>query len=240
MVVTDRNMDGGGAYGAGKAGAPFDPIQFVQRPQVILRGLCLLFAIIVFGCISSQGYKYDDNEKKEVCLYNNDNNACNYGVGIGVIAFLASLGFLVGEYMFEQMSSVKTRKHYVLGDLGFSVFWAFLYFVGFCYLANQWSMSETPEGGFGVNNLQAAIAFSFFSIFTWAGCAWFAFKRFMQGKDDSAFAPSYEADPGSIPVGAPYASYPVAQEGDGGYQEPPFSGSQTRGAIGTDFQAPAY
>jgi hypothetical protein len=28
-------------------------------------------------------------------------------------------------------------------------------------------MSETPEGGFGVNNLQAAIAFSFFSIFTW-------------------------------------------------------------------------
>jgi len=49
----------------------------------------------------------------------------------------------------------------------FSGFWAFLYFVGFCYLANQWSRSKTPEGGFGVNNLQAAIAFSFFSIFTW-------------------------------------------------------------------------
>lgn len=45
MVVTDRNMDGGGAYGAGKAGAPFDPIQFVQRPQVILRGLCLVSCI---------------------------------------------------------------------------------------------------------------------------------------------------------------------------------------------------
>jgi hypothetical protein len=28
-------------------------------------------------------------------------------------------------------------------------------------------MSETPEGGFGVNNVQAAIAFSFFSVFTW-------------------------------------------------------------------------
>jgi hypothetical protein len=82
-----------------------------------------LFAIIVFGCISSQGYKYDREEKKEVCLYNKDNNACNYGVGIGVIAFLASIGFLVGEFMFEQMSSVKTRKHYVLGDLGFSGEW---------------------------------------------------------------------------------------------------------------------
>lgn len=30
------------------------------------------------------------------------------------------MGFIVGEYFFEQMSSVKTRKHYVLGDLGFS------------------------------------------------------------------------------------------------------------------------
>lgn len=46
-------------------------------------------------------------------------------------------------------------------------FWSFLYFVGFCYLANAWGKSEAPENGFGVNNVQAAIAFSFFSIFTW-------------------------------------------------------------------------
>lgn len=58
--------------------------------------------------------------KKDECLYNKDSNACNYGVGIAVIAFLASMGFLAGEYLFEQMSSVKTRKHYVLIDLGFS------------------------------------------------------------------------------------------------------------------------
>lgn len=30
----------GGAYGGGKAGGQFDIIQFVQRPQVILRALC--------------------------------------------------------------------------------------------------------------------------------------------------------------------------------------------------------
>lgn len=75
-----------------------------------------LFAIIVFGCISSKGYILKDG--KEVCLYNEDTNACNYGVGIGVLAFLASIGFLAGEYLFEQMSSVKTRKHFVLIDLG--------------------------------------------------------------------------------------------------------------------------
>lgn len=55
-----------------------------------------------------------------MCLYNEDSNACNYGVAIGVIGFLASMAFIVGEYLFEQMSSVKTRKHYVLADLGFS------------------------------------------------------------------------------------------------------------------------
>lgn len=33
-------MDVGGAFGGGKAGAPFDIIAFVQRPQVYLRALC--------------------------------------------------------------------------------------------------------------------------------------------------------------------------------------------------------
>ena len=32
-------MEGGGAYGAGKAGGPFDPIAFVKKPQVILRAV---------------------------------------------------------------------------------------------------------------------------------------------------------------------------------------------------------
>lgn len=47
----------------------------------------------------------------------------------------------------------------------FSAFWSFLYFVGFCYLTNQWSKSK--ETNYGVNNMQAAIAFSFFAIFPW-------------------------------------------------------------------------
>ncbi|XP_019880943.1 synaptogyrin [Aethina tumida] len=228
-------MDGQGAYGGGKAGGAFDPLGFVQRPQVILRGVCWLFSIIVFGCISSQGWLLDEGDKKEKCLYNGDSNACNYGVGISVIAFLASMAFLAGEYLFEQMSSVKTRKHYVLGDLAFSGAWSFLYFVGFWYLANQWGKSKTPPNGYGVNNMQAAIAFSFFSIFSWAGCAFFAFQRFRQGAG-AAFATNYEADT-SMPTS--YPSYPGGPDSDQHYQEPPFSaGPNQRGP--TDFQAPAY
>ncbi|XP_076382267.1 synaptogyrin [Megalopta genalis] len=231
-----RSKMDGGAYGGGKAGAPFDPIAFVQRPQVILRAVCLLFAIIVFGCISNKGYITKEGGE-EVCLYNGDHNACNYGIGIGVLAFLASIGFLIGEYLFEQMSSVKTRKHFVLLDLGFSGFWAFLYFVGFCYLTNAWNKSEKPDNNYGVNNVQSAIAFSFFSIFTWAGCAWFAFQRFKQGTD-AAFAPSYEADPVG---GTGYTSYPDAT--DTGYQDPPFGQQQQQQQQQQrmpEFQAPAY
>lgn len=74
----------------------------------------------MFGCISSQGWRVEEGTDKDYCLYNNNPNACNYGVGVGVIGFLASMAFIAGEYLFEQMSSVKTRKHFVLADLGFS------------------------------------------------------------------------------------------------------------------------
>lgn len=83
---------------------------------------CLqLFSVIVMGCISAKGwYQKEKDDPREYCAYNDDTNACNYGVGISVIAFVASVAFIVGEYLFEQMSSVKTRKHYVLADMGFS------------------------------------------------------------------------------------------------------------------------
>uniref|UniRef100_A0A336LX94 Synaptogyrin n=1 Tax=Culicoides sonorensis TaxID=179676 RepID=A0A336LX94_CULSO len=222
-------MDGG-AYGGGKAGASFDPLAFVQRPIVVLRFLCWLFAIIVFGCISSQGWLLNE-QKKEYCIINNNGSACNYGVGIGVIAFLASMGFLAGEYFFEQMSSVKTRKHYVMADLAFSGLWAFLYFVGFCYLASQWSKADPTPGNYGSSNINASIVFSLFSIFTWGGCAWFAFQRFKAGVDPT-FSSTYD------PTANAYASYPVTTDNEQ-YQDPPFSGGQPQpGQV--NFQAPTY
>nr|CAG4649751.1 EOG090X0FHR [Scapholeberis mucronata] len=238
-----------GAFGAGKAGTAFNPVEFVQRPQVILRLLNILFSIIVFGSISSKGYTFEGG--KEVCLYNKDGNACNYGVGIGVIAFLAASLLLAGEYFFPQMSSVKTRRHYVLGDLGFSGFWSFLYGVGFIYLASQWT--KTADGNAAVlaagNNMRAAITFSFFSVFTWAGSSYFAYQRYRQGAD-SAFATAYETGMGG-PGGATtpgstggYTSFPGmgttadpigggvgvgGPAGPGGYQGPPFSSAARPG-----------
>lgn len=48
-------------------------------------------------------------------------------------------------------------------------FWTFLWFVGFCFLANQWSRTSPKELPLeqATDAARAAIAFSFFSILTW-------------------------------------------------------------------------
>lgn len=47
-AVVYENMEGVGAYGGGKAGGAFDPISFVQRPQVIVRAVSWVSLNIIF------------------------------------------------------------------------------------------------------------------------------------------------------------------------------------------------
>lgn len=51
--------------------------------------------------------------------------------------------------------------------------WTFLWFVGFCFLANQWQRTTSDKLPLnqGADAARAAIAFSFFSIFTWVSAA---------------------------------------------------------------------
>ncbi|XP_059147481.1 synaptogyrin-2-like [Physella acuta] len=213
----------GGAFGAGKAGAPFDPIQYVKKPQVILRAVSLIFSIVVFGCISSGGW-FAHN-----CVMNNDDNACGYGTGIGVLAFLLCLGFLIVDALFENLSSVQHRKYAVLADLGISGLWTFLWFVGFCYLTDAWRKTDSKIHG--RDNVQAAIAFSFFSIFTWGGLTFLAVRRYRLGAQE-AFASGYDQDPNAS---SPYSSFPGSDTGDP-YQQPPFSQQKET----PDYQQPTY
>lgn len=39
-------MEGGGAFGGAKAGAPFDPVAFAKKPPVILRALSLVSTVL--------------------------------------------------------------------------------------------------------------------------------------------------------------------------------------------------
>ncbi|KAM4611313.1 synaptogyrin-1 isoform 2-T2 [Polymixia lowei] len=201
-------MEGMQAYGAGKAGGAFDPVTFFQQPHTILRIVSWLFSIVIFGCIANEGYINRPNEVEEYCIFNRNQNACNYGVFMGSLAFLCCMVFLALDVYFPQISSVKDRKKAVLADVGVSAFWSFMWFVGFCFLANQWQVAKHEDNPLreGGDAARAAITFSFFSIFTWAGQSFLAFQRYKLGADSALFSQDY-TDPSQDAAGAPYTSF---------------------------------
>lgn len=95
-----------------------------------------------------------------------------------------------------------------------------MFFVGFCYLSKQWSNASPTPNDYGVTNVQVAIALSFFSCFSWAGCAYFAYLRFKAGVSEISFG-QYEGD--SVNQTAYTSNYPDTNDNEQ-YQEPPFSG----------------
>lgn len=86
--------------------------------------LCLpffqVFAIVVFATITAEGYVNTKTEVKLECMFNGKDSVCSYGVGVGVLAFLACVVFLSLDAYFPQISNAKERKTIVLGDLVFS------------------------------------------------------------------------------------------------------------------------
>ncbi|XP_066465525.1 synaptogyrin-3 [Tiliqua scincoides] len=224
----------GASFGAGRAGGAVEPLEFLRRPQTILRIVSGVFSIVVFGSIINEGYL--NNRSSELrCIYNENESACNYGIAIGLIAFLACIFFLVVDLYFQQISSVKDRKRVVLVDLGFSGFWSFLWFVGFCFLANQWQKTPvSPKTG--ADAARAAIAFSFFSIISWVALTVKALQRYQLGTDMSLFAPDqFPTDPN-----AGYPGYPTGSgiESTETYQSPPFT--ETLDTSPKGYQVPAY
>ncbi|KAM4692051.1 synaptogyrin-2 [Rhinophrynus dorsalis] len=219
-----------GAYGAPKAGGTFSLETFLRRPETVLRIICAIFALIVFSCIMTDGY-LSTTQGELYCIFNHNFDACHYGEGIGILALLGCLLFLGLDAYFPSLSNISYRKYIVLADLGFSALWSFLWFVGFCFLANQWAWTDTTDVLIGLHNARAVVAFSFFSILSWIPLACLAFKRYRLGVED--FNPNY-VDP-SQDTTSPYSSYPDAVSDN--YQSPPFSNNQDTGA---GYQPPTY
>lgn len=200
----------GNVYGAAMSGGSFDPSNFFQQPHVIARVVSWIFSIVVFACISSEGYINLPTSGKLQCIFNQNVDACHYGVGIGVLAFLICIVFFALDVYFPQISNANQRKHIVLADLAVSALWTFLWFIGFCFLTNQW-VNTTAIPLIGSDSARAAIAFCFFSIFSWGLLLAFAYKRYQAGVSD--FSEKY-TDPSSD-----YPPYPNVAEN---YQQPPF------------------
>ncbi|XP_071780365.1 synaptogyrin-2a [Centroberyx gerrardi] len=221
-----------GAYGASLAGGAFDFLNFVKQPQTILRFLSWIFAIVVFATITAEGYVNPIDRQDTKCMFNNNDSACSFGVGIGILAFLACVVFIMLDAYFPQISNAKERKYIVCGDLVFSGAWAFLWFICFCFLANQWS-NTTNTANIASDAARAVVAFSFFSIITWALLTYFAYSRYRQGVSD--FDQDYR-DPANDQT-TPYPASPYPSSGPEGYQQSPFTNSQERPG---EYLPPAY
>lgn len=78
-------------------------------------GCVQVFSVVVFGCITDQGYTVDQQ-----CVYNGNQDACRFGNAVGIIAFLAIMAFLVSDAMFDNIANVMHRKFVVMADVGFS------------------------------------------------------------------------------------------------------------------------
>ncbi|KAM6972534.1 synaptogyrin-2b [Aplochiton taeniatus] len=247
---------GASAYGASLAGGGFDFHKFIRQPQTIVRFLSWLFSIVVFGCITAEGYVNSLHSSEAKCIFNQNDSACQYASSIGVIAFLACAVFLLLDAYLPLMSNAQDRKYAVMADLGFSGAWTFLWFVCFCLLASQWGRTHDISG-IPEDAARATVAFSFFSIATWGILGYFAYIRYRRGVDDVA-VPTYEEPkmdhspypPTYAPTSytptaynptpyAPttYSTYPTS--GPDVYQQPPFTTSgDTKEDLG--YQPPNY
>ncbi|XP_056144557.1 synaptogyrin-2a [Lampris incognitus] len=223
-----------GAYGASLAGGTFDFVSFVKRPQTVVRFLCWIFSIVVFATITAEGYINSSKQEDAMCMFNNDDQACSYGVAVGVLTFLGCVVFMILDAHFPQISNAKERKYIVTGDVIFSGACAFLWFICFCVLANQWS-NTTETFGIAVDAARAVVAFSFFSILSAAFLTSFAYGRYRQGVSDFDQGYSDPANDHNTPYPPTYPPYPSS--GPEGYQQSPFTNSQERPG---EYQPPTF
>ncbi|KAJ8389684.1 hypothetical protein AAFF_G00115600 [Aldrovandia affinis] len=225
-----------GAYGASLAGGAFDIMSFIKQPQTILRVMSWVFAIVVFATITAEGYINPSPAMKDAqCIFNGNDAACQYGVGVGILAFMACVSFLVLDAYFPQISNAKDRKHIVIADLIFSGVWTFLWFVCFCHLANLWS--HTVVKTVMADAARAVVAFSFFSTASWGLLTLFALKRYRQGVSDFAENYTDPANDHTTPYPPTYPPYPSS--GPESYQQSPFTSQSEPHAEG-GYQPPVY
>ncbi|XP_017713781.1 PREDICTED: LOW QUALITY PROTEIN: synaptogyrin-3 [Rhinopithecus bieti] len=197
-----------------------------------------VFSIAVLGPSSNEGYGEPDSGPELRCVFNGIQAALPLGVAACLGAFLACPPSCFLDVRSSRSLSVRDRRRAVCLDLASQVgLWSFLWFVGFCFLTNQWQRTApgpaTTQAG---DAARAAITFSFFSILSWVALTVKALQRFRLGTDMSLFA----TEQLSAGASQAYPGYPVGSgvEGTETYQSPPFT--ETLDTSPKGYQVPAY
>ncbi|KAK7879700.1 hypothetical protein WMY93_033592 [Mugilogobius chulae] len=171
---------GGAMEGYGlKAGGAFDLMTFLKQPITVLRLLSWIFSIVVLACISNEGFVNRPDSPLDVCVFNGNAGACGMGQWAGSLALICSSAFIALDLYFPHLGSVRDRKRAVLWDILLSGLWSVVWFITFCFLANQWQTSSLENNllSEGSDAARAAILFSFFSVFSWGGLTLLALER---------------------------------------------------------------
>ncbi|XP_007506849.1 synaptogyrin-4 isoform X1 [Monodelphis domestica] len=210
--------------------ADSEMVQFVKRPKTLSRIFAGMFSLIVFATLLTDGYQNLPSSSQLHCVLNDNGVACSFAVAAGLLAFLLCLLFITLDALASRITSTRIKTTVLLLDFSLSVIWVGVWFVGFCFLANQWQHSPPRHYLLGSNSAKTAIAFSFFSIPTWMALAFLAlrdlrsdspipYKRSLDeggvalttlssGPTTTTIGPNSLGYPGSIPP--PYPSTPKA------------------------------
>nr|XP_025039754.1 synaptogyrin-4 isoform X3 [Pelodiscus sinensis]XP_025039755.1 synaptogyrin-4 isoform X3 [Pelodiscus sinensis] len=125
-----------------------------------------LFSLIIFASLVTDGYQNLTASSQLRCVLNDNGVACGYAITAGILAFLQSFLFLAFDAYDSIIISHKVKSVILSVDLTFSIIWSCIWFVGFCFLANQWNRS-THHYLLGSSSARASIAFAFFSVPCW-------------------------------------------------------------------------
>ncbi|CAH8650002.1 unnamed protein product [Schistosoma bovis] len=141
--------------------ARLEPIDYVRKPQVILRLIIVILAVVNIAIVHNGCYIYGK------CLFNEDQASCGYSLLLSSSTFILCLAYLWLDLIVDNVSSIDIRLRIAKFDVVLSGIWSFLWLIAFCLLCNRWQNTEQDfltQNDVSPNGPRTAIAFSFFSM----------------------------------------------------------------------------
>ncbi|XP_029440621.1 synaptogyrin-4 [Rhinatrema bivittatum] len=164
---------------------------FMTKPLTLTRTVAWIFALVVSGTLVSEGYQNTPWSPTLRCVLNNNPLACGFGIGLGLLSFLICAIFLGFDVAETHITKARVYKAIVITDLVVSLLCSLLWFIGFCFLAHQWVLSDSHHYILGSSAARISLTFSFFSIPCWGMLVYLAIQR-LQSSPDLLYARSLD------------------------------------------------
>ncbi|CAH8585103.1 unnamed protein product [Schistosoma turkestanicum] len=155
--------------------ARLEPINYVRKPQVLLRLITVILAIVNIAVVHNDCYIYGK------CLFNEDQASCGYSLFLSSLTFIACSAYLWLDLIVDNVSNIDIRLRVAKFDMLLSGIWFFLWLIAFCLLCNRWQNTEqdflthndaSPVGP------RTVIAFTFFSMVVLVILGFFTYKSY--------------------------------------------------------------